>query len=470
MESETNLPTFCGRDVQDLERDVGYEGDTDDVSNQLQEDKKKANYSIRRSDKHQLSPLLGMYTAEIREGDQYQCDESSMSILNVYSEADAGSASEEREDCVWEPRDDLDEKELLSYLSAALVRGIGQDRAMFILMNSDYDIALARKELAKRFIFKEPWSSSDIGRFKQCCRTYGKRFDKFKEVLSNKSIAEIIEFYYNNKKLMKFRNLFEQASDASDSEDDKVKSVPEPNTGTTGDCDNCGAEDVNLYSASEMELCADCNLHLATFKTQRPCAKFFTKVHINCKTRCPPDMEEKVKNFAEFAAFDEEEFEALSTENDDDDIQVVVAKKRISERKLREMKKEVLALRSKCLRLEHDVRLFYKQHLSDGIDRFRVPCESQETRRPRSTRIWETKEKYFAFYALQRYGKDFDAIAALIGTKTPNDIRCLYNKFAKQIDEAYAAREAKLKEKLDEYDFDSLFKSKDLDFEVVDID
>lgn len=39
------------------------------------------------------------------------------------------------------------------------------------------------------------------------------------------------------------------------------------------------------------------------------------------------------------------------------------------------------------------------------------------------------------FSAFERYGKDFEAISALIGTKTVNEVKYLYNKYAKRIEE-----------------------------------
>lgn len=60
----------------------------------------------------------------------------------------------------------------------------GLFKAMFILKNSNYDFEAAKKELLHRKVFKENWTDYDVTLFKRCCRTYGKSFCKFKELVS----------------------------------------------------------------------------------------------------------------------------------------------------------------------------------------------------------------------------------------------------------------------------------------------
>lgn len=54
---------------------------------------------------------------------------------------------------------------------------------MFILQSSDYNIEEAKHQLAKRRIKKEPWSEEDTTIFKQALQTYGKHFNKIKQLV-----------------------------------------------------------------------------------------------------------------------------------------------------------------------------------------------------------------------------------------------------------------------------------------------
>uniref|UniRef100_A0A0N5B1D3 ELM2 domain-containing protein n=1 Tax=Syphacia muris TaxID=451379 RepID=A0A0N5B1D3_9BILA len=287
---------------------------------------------------------VGAYNTEIRVGEEYQCDEECLCYRCLSSEKDILKNNYERETCLWKPYTRIDDDKLLAYLSVALMYGIEQDRAMFILMKSGYSIVRAKQNLSRRRIIKKAWCDRDISIFKDCCRIYGKQFQNFNYLLPHKTYAEVIEFYYNNKKLMNFRDLFALApatNSSSDEKDNELSESCQNDEDVIDDCDNCGIENVKIETVFEMNLCTDCHLHFkfanfAVFKTHRPCIKSLTRIRINSKAMIPTEVKTKVRDFIEFASVDEEEYEPLRTQNnEDDDVQILLSKKRVAERKLR---------------------------------------------------------------------------------------------------------------------------------------
>lgn len=52
---------------------------------------------------------------------------------------------------------------------------------MYILLQSNYDIPEARRQLAKRRVKKEPWSEDDAIVFKQALQSHGKHFQRIRQ-------------------------------------------------------------------------------------------------------------------------------------------------------------------------------------------------------------------------------------------------------------------------------------------------
>ncbi|KAK6052665.1 Myb-like DNA-binding domain protein, partial [Cooperia oncophora] len=67
--------------------------------------------------------------------------------------------------------------------------------------------------------------------------------------------------------------------------------------------------------------------------------------------------------------------------------------------------------------------------------------------RVRGSHTWTEEERIIAFHCLLRYGKDFDAVAEVLGTKTSDKVKSFYSDMKQDIDkllEKEAEKEAEM--------------------------
>ncbi|CAG9531007.1 unnamed protein product [Cercopithifilaria johnstoni] len=379
---------------------------------------------------------------EIREGVDYQCPVQDWTTEDDYYN------DTERETCLWRPTNLLKVADINDYLSIALSSfNIEQDRAMFILQSSDYNIEEAKHQLAKRRIKKEPWSEEDMTIFKQALQTYGKHFNKIKQLLPHKSIKEIINFYYDNKKKLNFRSIIdtfleEHNPKSSSSEDGDLNAVEKQ----ISRCYNC-EQTVNLRQMGDLKLCNSCFIHFRNYHRHRLCLKPMTfDGNINETMKCPKGIAEVVERFVEFATEEEDAAQSSSLRKSvnemggDDDLQIVTIIRPPEMRYIRilkQLEREEMIARGNCVRLEHTLRMQFEKDLNEHLERYRISRfpSSAASSRPRRSPSWSYKEKWHALFAFQRYGKDFDAVAEVLESKTSDMVKAFYYEMREEIDD-----------------------------------
>ncbi|KAL3985980.1 Myb-like DNA-binding domain family protein [Acanthocheilonema viteae] len=412
---------------------------------------------------------------EIREGVDYQCPVQDWTIEDdYYDEA-------ERETCLWRPTNLLEVVDINDYLSIALSSfNIEQDRAMFILQSSDYNIEEAKHQLAKRRIKKEPWSEEDITIFKQALQTYGKHFNKIKQLLPHKSIKEIINFYYDNKKKLNFRSIIdtflEEHNPESSSEDGDLNAIEKRGSR----CYNC-EQTVNLRHMGDLKLCNACFIHFRNYHRHRLCLKpMGFDGNTNEIMKCPKGITEVVERFVEFATEEEDVAQSSSLKKSvdevesDDDLQIVSVIRPPElryTRILKQLEREEMLARGNCVRLEHRLRMQFEKNLNEHLERYRVSRlpSSAASSRPRRSPSWSYKEKWQALFAFQRYGKDFDAVAEVLESKTPDMVKAFYYEMREEIDDMISKTNDYYRKLANTYEFDRKTEV-DASNEVIDIE
>ncbi|KAM3716424.1 REST corepressor spr-1 [Dirofilaria immitis] len=411
---------------------------------------------------------------EIREGVDYQCPVQDWTTEDDYYD------DTERETCVWRPTNLLEASDINDYLSIALSAfNIEQDRAMFILQSSDYNIEEAKHQLAKRRIKKEPWNEEDTAIFKQALQTYGKHFNRIRQLLPHKSIKEIINFYYDNKKKLNFRSIIdtfleEHNPESSSSEDSDTNATEKQNNR----CYNC-EQTRNLRQMGDMKLCNACFIHFRNYHRHRLCLKSVNRGgNANETMKCPKDITEIVERFVEFATEEQDDAQTPSlkksvNEIEDDDLQIVrVVRPREMRytRILKLLEREEMLARGNCVRLEHTLRMQFEKELNEHLERYRISrIPSAVSGRPRRSPSWSYKEKWQALFAFQRYGKDFDVIAEVLESKTSDMVKAFYYEMREQIDDMISKTSDYYRKLAETYDFERKVEVRASN-EVIDIE
>uniref|UniRef100_A0A0R3QTR1 SANT domain-containing protein n=1 Tax=Brugia timori TaxID=42155 RepID=A0A0R3QTR1_9BILA len=101
-----------------------------------------------------------------------------------------------------------------------------------------------------------------------------------------------------------------------------------------------------------------------------------------------------------------------------------------------QLEREEMLARGNCVRLEHILRIQFEKELNENLERYRISrLPSATSGRPRRSPSWSYKEKWQALFAFQRYGKDFDTIAEVLESKTPDMVKAFYYEMREQIDD-----------------------------------
>ncbi|KJH40870.1 Myb-like DNA-binding domain protein [Dictyocaulus viviparus] len=162
--------------------------------------------------------MLSSADRKIQVGDDFQAQVDETQKIEQEAEM---SEEDVREQVMWRPPANLDEGELLGFCEDAIgVYRMTYDRALYILQKCNFDFNLARDKVKRRRIVSEEWNEDDRTLFKQAFHMFGKRFDKIRQTMPYRSMASLIQFYYNTKKDIDYKSLYDSRM-VDDSDDDK---------------------------------------------------------------------------------------------------------------------------------------------------------------------------------------------------------------------------------------------------------
>ncbi|EJW86437.1 hypothetical protein WUBG_02653 [Wuchereria bancrofti] len=135
-----------------------------------------------------------------------------------------------------------------------------------------------------------------------------------------------------------------------------------------------------------------------------------------------------------------------------------------------QLEREEMLARGNCVRLEHTLRMQFEKELNENLERYRISrLPSAASGRPRRSPSWSYKEKWQALFAFQRYGKDFDAVAEVLESKTPDMVKAFYYEMREQIDDMISKTSDYYRRLAETYDFERKVEVATSN-EVIDID
>ncbi|VDM47161.1 unnamed protein product [Toxocara canis] len=202
---------------------------------------------------------------EIRQGEEYQCSVEGLDEWEARRETRKECQSPDRDICVWRfPDKGADEAEIDAYLCLAHeVHETEADEALYILQSCAYSTSAALKELMKCTAVKEIWSDDDISLFLRSFRKHGKKFREIRRWMPHKSMADIINFYYDNKKRLRLGRILdelaheEQSDSTEESESDESANESEEASKAV-QCEDCGHKQDELRNERGKYLCDSC--------------------------------------------------------------------------------------------------------------------------------------------------------------------------------------------------------------------
>ncbi|XP_050407195.1 REST corepressor 1 [Patella vulgata] len=340
---------------------------------------------------------------------------------------------------VWTPSTTISEAKVDEYTIIAKEKhGYNTEQALGLLYFHKHNVEKALKDLGNFLPLPDDWTVEDKVLFEQAFSFHGKSFHRIRQMLPDKSIASLVKYYYSWKKTRSRTSVMDKHArkhahprdDDSDggSEDGSENSDSEHEAKENGkddkkSCCNCGLTTAHIHVTPKGSMCNGCNLYWRRHGAMKPAnlRRHESQSHnrhtpIKHKRRPPRGM----------------------YLNQEDIMAMVSGPPGQPESLLKSLDAELVSLKQQVQKNKQMISL-QKQKTACGIDNVRPP--------EGNTRInarWTTEELLLAVQGVRRYGKDFKAIAEVIGNKTEAHLRSFFVNFRRRynLDEVLAEYEA----------------------------
>ncbi|XP_015513981.1 REST corepressor 1 isoform X1 [Neodiprion pinetum] len=349
---------------------------------------------------------------------------------------------------VWSPTTDIPDQKLDEYIILAKEKyGYNGEQALGMLFWHKHNLERAVLDLANFTPFPDEWTVEDKVLFEQAFQFHGKSFHRIRQMLPDKSIASLVKYYYSWKKTRTRTSLMDrqarklnsggkegengsengselgsntdsesedkkwtihrgirrgknQAVQGSQGGDAKASSDSENMPQVQGACSNCGVACHSVRTTPKGHACHSCYLHWRRTGVARP----LSSVPGRSNKRKPPRG--LVVNHDDLAALAGQPNQANNS------LQAIDTEIVSLKRQIQSNKQQVSGLKRKT---------------TDGIDDLRPPEVSS-----RINARWTNDELLLAVQGVRKYGKDFSAIADVIGTKTEAHLRSFFVNYRRR--------------------------------------
>lgn len=307
---------------------------------------------------------------------------------------------DQRSMLVWCPNSLLSDAMLDEYILMAKEKhGYNMEQALGMLLWHKHDVERSLADLANFTPFPDEWTVEDKVLFEQAFSFHGKSFHRIQQMLPDKLISSLVKYYYSWKKTRTRTSVMDRQArrlvskrEKDDSNDELEEGEPGSDSDFEVDAKKEAAKQ-NLNSSSGDKLTPS---RSGPVKKESMGAQY--RHHpLRARRRPPKGMH-----------LDQGDITALSASHDAGQLSV-----RQLDTQLVSLKRQVQAIKQNNSSLKHS--------LSEGVDSFK-PNEPV----PKNNSRWTTEEQLLAVQAIRRYGKDFNAIAEVIGTKTPAQVSSFF--------------------------------------------
>lgn len=330
---------------------------------------------------------------------------------------------------VWSPSTDLTDNKLDEYIALAKEKyNYNVEQALGMLFWHKYDMDKATADLLNFTPFPDEWTVEDKVLFEQAFQFHGKSFHKIRQMLPDKPISSLVKYYYSWKKMRtrtslmdrQVRKLSSQKEDGSDvgseaeSENDidfETENNKEEN-GSKTSCSNCGVTSSQLCTTPKGNLCNSCYQYWRRTGTLRN-ASGAIKKHESTSARHNPVRSKRKPPRGMHLHYEDVVAIATGPATEGDSI-------------LRSLDSEIVSLKRQVQNNKQIISQL-KHKTSSGIDHLRPPESAN-----RIVSRWNNDELLLAVQGIRKYGRDFKAVAELIGNKTEAHVRSFFVNYRRR--------------------------------------
>lgn len=371
---------------------------------------------------------------------------------------------DERAIRVWSPHNKIPDHILDEFLTKAKEKFFyTTEQALGMLSWHKFDLNRAYADLPNFVPFPNEWSVEDKVLFEQAYQFHEKQFQKIKQMLPDKSMANLISYYYGWKKTRTRASLMERQtrrfasrkttdsngnSDVEDEDDENAeqndnvneRSDPARNQNVKSkDTDNApgdenvpGAE-VN-YGADDVETDVACSICKKMLRfNNRNCHVIVDGVTGKFCFKCYNEWKAHGKTINRNPTIGDCYYEPLGEQKRmlfsyNDVISLIEGSAETGEVMLKQIDIQIESLKREIQTRKQTISQIDEkiQPIADQIANLNMDEFSNILPEYKPTNDWTPEEMQLAIQGIRRYGMDFSAIADLVRTKTPENIRVFY--------------------------------------------
>ncbi|CAF1443701.1 unnamed protein product [Adineta steineri] len=382
------------------------------------------------------------YDVRIREGISYQAD---------IPPFDPTPLSTDHESILfWRPTTIINDNELIDFIDFARRKHrMNEEQALAILQICKYKISTSKILMQQYTPEIDEWTVEEKCLFEQAYKFYGKMFSRIRQMLPDKSVGDLVRYYYSWKKTRLHKSLMDKHEkqsqlmpneDASDDEDNDIPSIAlptkdldhraKPTIDQSGvdeqECCNCEVMNINdsigpMHSTPKGVLCDACFKYWQSSNLMRP-ELYPSKSSFRKIKRPPKNMALDLDSVIAMNSYDNS---SISNTDNNDIIDPIDKLEEDIRSELAVIQAHNQAIGLLINQSRNEMETMSIPFLTSSSSPFMITNSNLTTATPTST--WSTEEILLAIQAFGKYGKDFDAVARIVGsTKTVADVETFF--------------------------------------------
>uniref|UniRef100_A0A3P8QPV6 REST corepressor 2 n=1 Tax=Astatotilapia calliptera TaxID=8154 RepID=A0A3P8QPV6_ASTCA len=295
------------------------------------------------------------------------------------------SEKDQRSMLVWCPNSQLSDAMLDEYILMAKEKhGYNMEQALGMLLWHKHDVERSLADLANFTPFPDEWTVEDKVLFEQAFSFHGKSFHRIQQMLPDKLISSLVKYYYSWKKTRTRTSVMDRQARRlinKREKDDSNDEIEEGEQASDSDFEIDAKKEAAKQNASSTSSDKATPSRSGPVKKENIGAQY--RHHpLRARRRPPKGMH-----------LEQADIMSLSASHD----------------------AGVLTIR------QLDTQLVSLKRQVPGFS----PAPKMNSR-------WTTEEQLLAVQAIRRYGKDFTAIAEVIGTKTPAQVSSFFVSYRRR--------------------------------------
>ncbi|XP_066279576.1 REST corepressor 3-like isoform X2 [Branchiostoma lanceolatum] len=357
---------------------------------------------------------------------------------------------------VWAPCMDVSDTKLDEYINIAKEKhGYNTEQALGMLFWHKHNIEKSLADLPNFTPFPDEWTVEDKVLFEQAFSFHGKSFIRIQQMLPDKSIASLVKYYYSWKKTRTRTSLMDRQArklasqkdqsdsdedgemdNGSDSDFDPEKEGKGGNTNNgkeSGACANCQTTSSQLHSTPKGSVCNSCYqywryggfLPSRTQVVQRT-SNYGMRTGV-MRAGGPMKSEMSMKTSRHMPLRGRRKAPRGMYMNQED-LLAISASPTAAEALLRQLDTELVSSKRQVQQNKQHLSMSSQLKFTTGsIDEFRPPESNQRIKAQ-----WTNQELLLAVQGVRKYGKDFQAIAEVVGNKTVSQCKNFFVNYRRR--------------------------------------